>query len=262
MTGRPVYDRIIEAVFLDHYKPGSMGFDFDRTELESTAGKLGLPVKNLGDIVYSYRFRTRWPDVIAETATPEMAWRIDGAGKGKYRFRLGKISRIAPREDLRAIKIPDATPEIISHNALDDEQALLAKIRYNRLVDTFMGITAYSMQNHLRTTVEGIGQIEIDEIYVGVNRHGTQFVVPVQAKRLSDKVGATQALQDIACCAQKFPGLVCRPVAAQFIDNGVIAMLELVEDDGDVKLVEERHYRLVPAAEIAETDLMSYRLTE
>src|SRR5271157_4057421 len=33
-----------------------------------------------------------------------------------------------------------------------DEQALLAKVRYTRLIDTFLGITAYSLQNHLRTT--------------------------------------------------------------------------------------------------------------
>jgi hypothetical protein len=29
-----------------------------------------------------------------------------------------------------AIKIPDATPEIVASNSLSDEQALLAKVRY------------------------------------------------------------------------------------------------------------------------------------
>lgn len=262
MAGQRVYDQIIEAVFLRHHKPGMTEFDFDRVELEKTASELGLRVRNLGDIVYSYRFRTEWPEAIAGTATEDTDWRIEGIGKGKYRFRLGKICRIEPRDGLRAIKIPDATPEIISHNALDDEQALLAKIRYNRLVDIFMGITAFSMQNHLRTTVTGMGQIEIDEVYVGVNRFGMQFVVPVQAKRLSDKVGATQALQDMACCAEKFSGLICRPVAAQFMSDDVIAMLELADDEGDVQLVEEKHYRLVPASEIRESDLRAYGLQE
>ena len=262
MAGQRVYDQIIETVFLRHYKPGAAEFDFDRVELETTASELGLRVRNLGDIVYSFRFRIDWPEAISRTAPAGADWRIDGIGKGKYRFHLGRICRIEPREGLRAIKIPDATPEIISHNALDDEQALLAKIRYNRLVDTFMGITASSMQNHLRTTVLGMGQIEIDELYVGVNRFGAQFVVPVQAKRLSDKVGATQALQDMACCAEKFPGLVCRPVAAQFMDDQVIAMLELADDEGEVQLVEEKHYRLVPAADIKKADLEAYRLQE
>ncbi len=58
-----------------------------------------------------------------------------------------------------------------------DEQALLARVRYNRLVDIFLGIRAYSLQIHLRTNVKSKGQIEIDEIYVGVDRHGSQYNV-------------------------------------------------------------------------------------
>ena len=78
--------------------------------------------------------------------------------------------------------MPDATPEIISVYSLSDEQALLAKVPSNRIIDIFLGIATYSLQSHLRTTVKGIGQIEIDEIYVCVDRAGRQFIVPVQAK--------------------------------------------------------------------------------
>ena len=78
-----------------------------------------------------------------------------------------------------ATKIPDATPSIVEKYALDDEQALLTKLRYNRLIDIFTGVTCYSLQNHLRTTVPGIGQVETDEIYVGVDKLGRQFVFPV-----------------------------------------------------------------------------------
>ena len=72
--------------------------------------------------------------------------------------------------------IPDATPELIRAYALDDEQALLAIVRYNRLIDTFLGLTTYSLQNHLRTTVQGMGQIEIDELYIGLDKHGCHYV--------------------------------------------------------------------------------------
>jgi hypothetical protein len=54
--------------------------------------------------------------------------------------------------------------------ALNDEQALLAKLRYNGLVDIFVGIACYSLQSHLRTTVSGLGQVEIDEIYIGIDK--------------------------------------------------------------------------------------------
>ncbi len=65
---------------------------------------------------------------------------------------------------------------------MNDEQALLAKIRYNRLIDIFTGITCYSLQNHLRTTVPNIGQVEIDEIYIGIDKRGAHYILPAQAK--------------------------------------------------------------------------------
>lgn len=185
-------------------------------------------------------------------------WIIEGTGIAKYRFRLAKVVRIVPSENLITIKVPDATPEIIGAYAQSDEQALLAKVRYNRLVDIFLGITTYSLQNHLRTTVTGIGQIEIDEVYVGVDKHGRQFVIPVQAKGGSDKHGVVQTQQDIACCAEKFPTLICRAVSAQFMSGNKIALFELALEDGDVKVVEERHYQLVAASDITVGDLEAY----
>ena len=170
-------------------------------------------------------------------------------------------SRVIPRLDAAVIKVPDATPEIIAAYAQSDEQAVLARVRYNRLIDVFLGITAYSLQNHFRTSVKDMGQIEIDELYVGVNREGQQFIVPVQAKGGSDQLSIIQAIQDIACCREKFPQLTCRPVSAQFMADGVIAMFELrEEEDGVPRVAEERHYNLVPFDKIEGTDLERYRL--
>jgi hypothetical protein len=219
--------------------------------------RIVLP-KNLGDLPYTFRFRSELPSEIVATAPPRMEWIIELAGRGRYRFKLATINRIVPRPDLLAIKIPDATPEIVASYALGDEQALLAKVRYNRLIDIFLGIATYSLQNHLRTTVKGMGQIEIDEIYVGVNRNGQQFVIPVQAKGGADQLGVTQTRQDVACCHQKFPRLTCRPVSAQFISDDVIALFELIVEGDEVKVVEEKHYRLVPSDQIAEGDLKLY----
>jgi hypothetical protein len=103
-----------------------------------------------------------------------------------------------------------------------------------------------------------VGQIEIDEIYVGIDRHGRQFVVPVQAKGGSDKHGVVQTQQDVACCAEKFPGLICRPVSAQFMADNRIAMFELAVVDGDVKVVDEKHYQLVAASSISIEELQQY----
>jgi hypothetical protein len=144
----------------------------------------------------------------------------------------------------------DSTPEIIRAYALDDEQALLAIVRYNRLIDTFLGLTSYSLQNHLRTTVKSIGQIEIDELYIGLDRHGAHYVIPVQAKGGKDQIGVVQIGQDLAYASEKFPGIRCRAIAAQFMEDSTVALFELTIEDNEVKVVQERHYKLVPASEL------------
>ena len=253
------YDEIIAKIFKDHYTLKNDSFEFSRNEFEAAATllKIVLP-KNVGDVLYAFRYRTDLPSSITNTAGAGREWIIQGAGRSKYRFRLSGAERITPNMSLVVTKIPDSTPEIISHYALSDEQALLAKVRYNRLIDIFLGITAYSMQNHLRTTVKEVGQIEIDEIYVGIDKNGRQFVVPVQAKSGKDKHGVVQTQQDIACCAEKFPTLICRAVSAQFLPGDKIALFELVIEGGEVKIAEERHYQLVAGSEITAAELKGY----
>ena len=254
------YSSVIAQVFADHYKKGLKEFTFLRDEISNVVQQLGIPCpKNLGDVVYAFRYRKRLPASITKTQPAGYEWIIEGAGTALYRFRLVRQSRIVPNKMFASIKIPDATPEIIGNYAFSDEQALLAKVRYNRLIDTFLGITAYSLQNHLRTTVKGIGQIEIDEIYIAVDKHGRQFVIPVQAKGGNDQHGVVQTRQDVACCASKFPELICRPVSVQFVSPTEIAMFEMTEIDGEIKIADEKHYHLVPAAEITHDDLLRYK---
>ena len=252
------YQAIIATIFSNHFED-SDEFEFDREELVAVAEELKIDLpKNLGDLIYSFRYRNELPETITSTATDGRNWIIEGAGRAKYRFKQVKLNKIEPRSELVTIKIPNSTPEIISAYALSDEQALLAVVRYNRLIDVFLGITAYSLQNHLRTTVKDIGQIEIDEIYVGLDRQGRQFVVPVQAKGGSDKHGIVQTQQDVACCEQKFPELICRAVSAQFMDRDVIALFELAVMKGEIKVVDEKHYQLVPATSISAEELRLY----
>lgn len=253
------YQAIIARVFANHFANGLTEFEFTRDEFVAIAEALGIALpKNVGDVIYSFRYRNELPETIRSTAGDGLEWIIEGSGRARYRFKQVRLNRIVPREELMTIKVPDATPEIITAYALSDEQALLAKVRYNRLVDIFLGIATFSLQNHLRTTVKDIGQIEIDEIYVGIDRHGRQFVVPVQAKGGNDKHGTVQTRQDVMCCAEKFPNLICRAVSAQFMSEQRIAMFELTVQNGEIRVVEERHYQLVQAASISTGDLQQY----
>lgn len=253
------YTAIIEKIFFDRYKSRGTSFKFIREDIETTASALNVQLpKNLGDLIYAFRFRIALPDKIIATQPAGMEWIIQGAGRAVYEFRLVKISRIRPSENLVTISIPDATPELIRAYALDDEQALLAIVRYNRLIDTFLGLTTYSLQNHLRTTVKGIGQIEIDELYVGLDKRGCHYVIPVQAKGGSDQIGIVQISQDISYVADKFPGMRCRAIAAQFMGDDVIALFELTLQADEIKVVEERHYRLVLAKDLDRRALQDY----
>lgn len=220
--------------------------------------KIELP-KNLGDLIYTFRYRGALPAAVSAKAPKGKLWVIRPVGRARYCFSLTTQAEILPNAALQEIKIPDSTPGVIERYRLGDEQALLAKLRYNRLVDIFMGVTCYSLQNHLRTSVKGLGQVETDELYIGVDRRGAHFVFPIQAKGGKDRISVVQIEQDIALCAEKFPDLICRPIAAQFMQQELIALFELTETDGNVAVVSERHYRLVPSDDVSAEDLQRYR---
>lgn len=243
------YDKIITHIFLERYADGLTEIQFTRQDIAAAAQavKVSQP-KNLGDVVYAFRYRRAFPNVILQTQPDEKAWIIKGIGSARYCFRMVKASRIVVDPDLPLVDIPDSTPTLISTYSLSDEQALLAKVRYNRLIDIFLGITSHSLQNHLRTTVKDMGQIEIDEIYLGVDKDGRRYVVPVQAKVGKDQLGVVQTIQDIEFCQRdkKFKDLCCRSVSAQFMADQSIVLFELTLIDEDVvEVINERHYRLV-----------------
>lgn len=257
------YQQLAGWVFKKHYSEGDTVVEWTRDELPDAAKDLGIDLpKNLGDVLYSIRYRTRYPSVMLEAAPEGHEWITRSVGRSKYRFDLIPAQvRVRPNPLLEVTKIPDATPEIIASSALGDEQALLALVRYNRLIDIFLGVASYSLQNHLRTTAPDVGQVEVDEVYVAVDRHGRQYILPVQAKGGSDEIGITQTEQDIAVCREKWPDMICRPISAQFGNDGRIALFELAIQDDQVRVRRESHYRLVPSSEISKDDLEGYKLS-
>ena len=253
------YLKIIEQIFLNNYHKDSREVFFSRSEIETVAAELGIKLpKNLGDLIYSFRYRTALPPGIVSKAPPSTEWIIRPVGRARYCFTAVSASRVTPGENLSETKLPDATPGVISKYAMSDEQALLAKLRYNRLIDIFTGVTCYSLQNHFRTTVPDLGQIEVDEVYVGLDRRGAHYLIPVQAKGGNDQLSVVQIEQDFRMAQAKFPGLICRPVAAQFMSGDLIALFEFEQTAGEIKILAEKHYRLVPPDQISPAELQSY----
>lgn len=253
------YTKILEAIFAKHFKKGATEIEFERTEINQAAGELGIKLpKNLGDVLYSFRYRTLLPKSITSKAPNGYEWIIRPAGKGRYKLVVAKQSAIHPSSVLTETKILDATPGVIVSYSLNDEQSLLAKLRYNRLVDIFTSLTCYSLQSHLRTTLRDGSQVETDEIYVGIDKRGAHYVLPVQAKSAKDKIGVVQIEQDFELCALKFPNLICRSIAAQFMEDNLIALFELEQTTEEIKVSSEKHYRLVGPNELSSDELRSY----
>lgn len=254
------YSKIIERIFFSHYENGVEKVPFERDEFEGHAKKLRIKLpKNLGDLIYSFRYRAPLPKSIQTKAPDGKEWIIRPDGRSRYKFVAVANIPISPNQMLSETKILDSTPGIVSRYAMSDEQGLLAKVRYNRLIDIFTGVTCYSLQNHLRTTVPDVGQIETDEIYVGVDSKGAHYIFPVQAKGGTDKLSIVQIEQDYALCLFRFPNLICKPIAVQFIDDESISLFSFEESSEGLKIGSERHYRLVSKDNLSEEELQSYK---
>lgn len=101
--------------------------------------------------------------------------------------------------------------------------------------------------------------METDELYVGLDRRGVQYAIPVQAKGARDQIGQVQIEQDIALCREKFPELLCIPIAAKFIRPDLIALFAFENTDEGIAIASERHYHLVDADNLSSEELLTYR---
>jgi hypothetical protein len=221
-----LYDQVICETFRRIYKPDTKTLHFAKDELVRVCQDLGIVINNIPDIPYHYRTgRSDLPGEILETGN----WVIEGVGKGKYAFvRLERAPYIHVPDDLYVTEIPEAAPDIVLKYGGEDEQAILTKIRYNRLIDIFLSITAYHLQGHVRSSVQDIGQVEIDDLYVGVDTEGRWYVIPVEAKSVGPKerLGVIQIRQMILFAKQYYGELALRPVGVKPLADGSYVLLE------------------------------------
>lgn len=179
----------------------------------------------------------------------KVIWMND-EGSIKYEnFRVEKMQELhhtfSPSAMMAETRIADATPGVIAKYALNTEQVLLAKLRYNHLIDIFTGVPSHSLQSHFYTFVPSVGQVEADEIYIGLDRKGAHYVFPIYVKRDKYKLRIAQVEQGFAICAAKFPTFICRPLAAQFVTDNIIALFDFEKTANGIFIYAEKHYRLV-----------------
>jgi len=222
-----IYDEVFETLFLSkyHQQPNVKEIEFTKDELSEVASRLKKKIRNFPDVIYTYRLRRELPQKILATGY----WIIKPAGKGKYIFKKTERPQfIEIQIGLAPIELLNAVPEIVEKYSAHDEQGLLSTIRYNRLVDIFTGITCFHLQSHIRTTIQNEGQIEIDDLYVGIDKEGKEYILPLEAKSPDerDKMGWIQITNLVRYARQYFPDLLCRPLATKPFGENQICMIE------------------------------------
>jgi hypothetical protein len=126
------------------------------TRIGTAAAELGIPApKNFGDVPYSFRYRAALPDSIKAKSPEGATWVIRSVGRSRYKFVASVIQEIVPNPLLTVTKVPDSTPGLVAKYSKGDEQALLVRLRYNRLLDVFTGqvqklVTGYDTTLALR----------------------------------------------------------------------------------------------------------------
>ena len=241
------YDKLILGAFFRYWTPGMEQFVFSRKDIDGSA--LGLSPANIGDCLYTFRHRRTLPQAILDSAPDDRVWMIEGAGRGRYRFVLVKQAFFDPSPAAPLIRLLDhSLPEArVKRKRKFDEQAILTTMRQNRMLDLALHARLTHVQAHARMSVTGIGQIEIDDVFLGVSgKTGKAIVVTVQGKRNGDRINASQILQDIRACQEHEDGLIPVPCAVHYdTASGRFAVMEFTERDGEVVLVNEQHFILV-----------------
>lgn len=116
MSGK--YKRLIAEIFRSHYRgKKTKKFGFDRDEVTARAGEIGVsPPKNLGDLIYSFRYGSRLPGEVLETAPEGKEWIIVGRGPAVYEFTLIDKVDIAPGNDMIPTKISRRIAGSVGHD--------------------------------------------------------------------------------------------------------------------------------------------------
>ncbi|HUL51299.1 MAG TPA: hypothetical protein VLU94_01815, partial [Candidatus Nitrosotalea sp.] len=87
----------------------------------------------------------------------------------------------------------------------------------------------------------------IDELYVGVDKDGRGFVLPVEAKEVGERLGLDKVVALTLFSRTRFPKLICRPIG--IIRRG-LHLFDCVEFEpsqelSNVVVLEMRRYQLV-----------------
>jgi hypothetical protein len=88
MAEKAIYSSIIKEIFRSKFKDGMREIEFWREDIIKHAKKFRIRLpKNLGDLIYSFRYRKDFPEEIMSTAGEGETWIIRPAGRANRRYK-------------------------------------------------------------------------------------------------------------------------------------------------------------------------------
>lgn len=250
-----VYTPVLLELFRSKYRPGDSEVSFTLEEVRAEVQRQGLEVRNAADIIYRMKSRTILPEEIRNNGFHILAI----TGRGRYALRVGDTTLIDYPDDDVFYEVVDRTPPQV-RALLDadfgslDEQGLLSVLRYNDLFSDFLGVRTFHLKGHVRRSVPGVGQAEVDDVHVAVvgiaEGEGQTFVVPVEAKAKDDPVNRVQIAMQIRYAHHSFPGLPVRPLTVKLFPDGLVLFIEFnpTTEPNDLEISRYRYYRVVDAS--------------
>ena len=244
-----MYVPIILHIFRKKYRTGIKTVEFSLDDIRKAALHLGIVARNPADVVYRMRSRTRLPDRILSLGFNI----VRQIGRGKYRLEQAEstlityeIGKITDALDLTPLPVRRLLPEKLAEI---DEQGLLSVIHYCELLKHFTGLTVYRLRSHVRKSVKGVGQAELDELDVGVAFRDDEVpvIIPIEAKASDEPINRVQIAAQVAFARHYFQDHEVRPIAVKVDHDSLLHFLEFnaTAEPRELKVLRSRCYRLL-----------------
>jgi hypothetical protein len=223
-----VYVPVIAKIFRERYRKGASSIIFSLDDVRNACDALGVASRNPADVIYRMRSRTILPSEILKLGFHVLR----PIGRGKYAFEKASSTIFEPpftdpitTVDQTPMPVRRLLPETLAEM---DEQAILTIASYCRVLDHLTGMTIYRLRSHVRKSVPGVGQAELDAIDVGIAQsdNDVPVVFPIEAKALADALNRVQIFNMVRYAEHYFPGLIVRPLAIKVDEASVLHVVE------------------------------------
>ena len=198
-------------------------------------------VKNVPDIIYTYRARSELPREILKNGN----YAIIGKGKGRYSFiKISQQNRIKIPKKIKETKLTQVIPKWILKYMSDDEQGMLTNLNQNEIIKKYLNLqTAFRLQSHLRMGVPNYGQVEIDELYFCEDTNGKHLICAIEAKDKSDHdlFNISQLFGVSKALISKYPDVCKKILCAKPLKKNKLVICEIAVSDKikDVRMINE-----------------------